>query len=1021
MISEKPIWVRHEGMQIFSIDIQPGGLRFATGGGDHKVRIWNMKYVDKVLNLDPDKPKLELLATLRDHFGSVNCVRWAKHGRYIASGSDDQVIQIHERKPGSGTTEFGSGEAPDVENWKIAFTLRGHTADVVDLNWSPDDTTLASGSLDNTIHIWDVGNGICTAVLRGHSSLVKGVTWDPIGSFIASQSDDKTVIFWRTSDWSLAHRTDGHWAKSIGSTFFRRLGWSPCGHFITTTHGFQKPRHSAPVLERGEWTATFDFLGHNAPIIVVKFNHSMFKRNPTNTQEAKGGSAGWANGVSKNGGKESQPYNVIAIGSQDRTITVWTTASARPLIVAKHFFLQSVVDLSWSPDGYSLFACSLDGTVATFHFEVKELGQRLSDVELEELKKSRYGDVRGRQANLAESPAQLLLEAASKKVTENATNNNSSTIKSSSGLGIESKVQSLPDLGKNSVGVIDNASNKAVAPSNRLSSPVKQREYRRPDGRKRIIPEPVGAPIQGENINVSGPSQSQAVDFSLRSTENGDSGFREGPPTKRVMVGGDMRERSGVSARATVSESLVIEKVAASADKDGNFNIEAIGGPNNLGSSRSVKPLSIRVFDNKEGGDTPHVCLEACLKEHAANDIIGVGSTFLMKETEISCTKNGQTLWSDRISGNVTVLAGNANFWAVGCEDGSLQVYTKCGRRSMPTMMLGSTPVFIDCDDSWKLLLVTRKGATYVWDLFNRKCILHDSLASLMTSDPKSTGTVKVISAKLSKSGSPLVTLATRHAFMFDMSLMCWLRVADDCFPASNFASSFSLGFPQNGELAALQVDVRKFLARKPGWSRVTDDGVQTRAHLETQLASALSLKSPNEYRQCLLSYIRFLAREADESRLREVCENFLGPPSGMAETVASDATNPAWDPCVLGMKKHKLLREDILPAMASNRKVQRLLNEFMDLLSEYKTTNPVLELPAATSNMPSADQTTMALESTNETATVLPVTNEVQMASVSQPIDEELPGNHPPTSDKMDVDPPGTNKSNPILDEMTS
>lgn len=37
-------------------------------------------------------------------------------------------------------------------------------------------------------------------------------------------------------------------------------------------------------------------------------------------------------------------------------------------------------------------------------------------------------------------------------------------------------------------------------------------------------------------------------------------------------------------------------------------------------------------------------------------------------------------------------------------------------------------------------------------------------------------------------------------------------------------------------------------------------------------------------------------------------------------------------------MKKHKLLREDILPAMASNRKVQRLLNEFMDLLSEYET-----------------------------------------------------------------------------------
>lgn len=77
-----------------------------------------------------------------------------------------------------------------------------------------------------------------------------------------------------------------------------------------------------------------------------------------------------------------------------------------------------------------------------------------------------------------------------------------------------------------------------------------------------------------------------------------------------------------------------------------------------------------------------------------------------------------------------------------------------------------------------------------------------------------------MISAKLSKSGFPLVVLGTRHAFLFDMSLMCWLRVADDCFPTSNFSSSWNLGLVHSGELAGLQVDVRKFLARKPGWSR---------------------------------------------------------------------------------------------------------------------------------------------------------------------------------------------------------
>ena len=80
------------------------------------------------------------------------------------------------------------------------------------------------------------------------------------------------------------------------------------------------------------------------------------------------------------------------------------------------------------------------------------------------------------------------------------------------------------------------------------------------------------------------------------------------------------------------------------------------------------------------------------------------------------------------------------------------------------------------------------------------------------------TGAVKVISAKFSRCGSPLVVLASRHAFLYDMSMRCWLRIADDCFPASNFASSFS--YPQGGELGKLQIDIGKFMARKPIWSR---------------------------------------------------------------------------------------------------------------------------------------------------------------------------------------------------------
>lgn len=64
----------------------------------------------------------------------------------------------------------------------------------------------------------------------------------------------------------------------------------------------------------------------------------------------------------------------------------------------------------------------------------------------------------------------------------------------------------------------------------------------------------------------------------------------------------------------------------------------------------------------------------------------------------------------------------------------------------MPTMMMGSAATFIDCDERWTLLLVTRDGSLYLWDLFNRTCLLQHSLSSLVSSSPntsaKDAGTI---------------------------------------------------------------------------------------------------------------------------------------------------------------------------------------------------------------------------------------------------------------------------------------
>ena len=329
-----------------------------------------------------------------------------------------------------------------------------------------------------------------------------------------------------------------------------------------------------------------------------------------------------------------------------------------------------------SPDGYSLFACSLDGSVANFHFEAKELGYRLSDSELDELKRSRYGDVRGRQSNLVESPAQLLLEEASAK--QSASKKGTSVVQQFQApqkvpadvpnpapvVQSQKAPEALPEDGKKTSGPAAGDTNKV----SRLSSPVKQREYRRPDGRKRIIPEAVGFPSNQDNI--PNHSQNQVVDFS--SLDQRMNGIRPSYGSSGNCNNCGVKDRSGVTARANLTESLVIQKASTSAGNDGRLSVEHTGSV--VPGSLTCSVLSIHVSNKKDNEESLPVCLEAKPVERAAADMIGVGGAFSTKETEIRCTRGTKTLWSDRISGKVTVLAGNANFWAVGCEDGCLQV-----------------------------------------------------------------------------------------------------------------------------------------------------------------------------------------------------------------------------------------------------------------------------------------------------------------------------------------------------------
>ena len=61
----------------------------------------------------------------------------------------------------------------------------------------------------------------------------------------------------------------------------------------------------------------------------------------------------------------------------------------------------------------------------------------------------------------------------------------------------------------------------------------------------------------------------------------------------------------------------------------------------------------------------------------------------------------------------------------------------------MPSLIVGSSPAFLDCNEGSKLLLLTRNGSLYLWECIGSRCLLKESVLPLlaMSSDSCDKGT----------------------------------------------------------------------------------------------------------------------------------------------------------------------------------------------------------------------------------------------------------------------------------------
>lgn len=162
--------------------------------------------------------------------------------------------------------------------------------------------------------------------------------------------------------------------------------------------------------------------------------------------------------------------------------------------------------------------------------------------------------------------------------------------------------------------------------------------------------------------------------------------------------------------------------------------------------------------------------------------------------TKVVTSKQGIAIWVDYLPSAVLLMTGNQIFSAVGCEDGSINIYSPSGRRMLPPIIMDSTPVVLQCSSQW-LLCLTATGLLYTWDIVNMKSSLYNiSIAPILqAAQLSSTETHKAPSIKdirIQKNGLPILITSLQQAFVYHVDMKVWIRISDAWYIISEFWGS---------------------------------------------------------------------------------------------------------------------------------------------------------------------------------------------------------------------------------------
>ncbi len=209
----------------------------------------------------------------------------------------------------------------------LILTFKGHKGPVYSLAVNPDGSTIATGSEDMLIHLWDPASGEIKKTLEGHGKPVKYLSFSADGKYLLSAASTEIRV------WDLVKGNSMKYGGSVTHVYnldFNR----DASRFLSTS---LKNKFNEWDRKEAEVVRTFD--KHSRSCLVAAYS-------PDNTK--------------------------IASGSLDRSIKIWDAGTGEVIHdISAHG--ENILSIDFSPDGKLLASASIDKNIKIWDVETGKI------------------------------------------------------------------------------------------------------------------------------------------------------------------------------------------------------------------------------------------------------------------------------------------------------------------------------------------------------------------------------------------------------------------------------------------------------------------------------------------------------------------------------------------------------------------------------------------------------------------------------------------------------------------------